>query len=299
MNNETLDSPKPAPHGESRFWSVLMLGLLVALVALGIGMNYGMTAFEPESGRYRQWQTLLGVIVTLGIFSILYKENPVFRFLEHIFIGLATGFSAVFLWFNFVEPKWFIPMMPESLVQGTRYNAPADVTQGQWWLFFALLVGLLFFTVYVPRLAWMNRLAIGMVMGFSAGLGLQMFIGLIGPQLTSSFKPPITHYNTGEPIPAGMPFDANNIRIADSDWYVHPFAIVFIVILVCTLAYFIFSVEQRKGWIRKPANAGRYFLMITLGSIFGTTVMGRFSLLIARFEFVIASVQGWWHALVK
>jgi len=297
MNNETTESPKPAPvGGESRLWSVLMLGLLTALLVIGILMNRDMTSFEPEGARYRQWQTLLGVIVTLGIFSILYKENPVFRFLEHIFIGLATGFSAVFLWFNFVEPKWFVPMMPKTLIHKTQYHAAG---QGQWWLFFALLVGLLFFSVYVPRLAWMNRLILGVIMGFFAGLGLQMFIGLIGPQITSSFKPPVTRYNPGEPVPAGMPFDANNLRIGDSHWYLHPFAIVFIVVLVCTLAYFIFSVEQRKGWIRKPANAGRYFLMITLGSIFGTTVMGRLSLLIARLEFVIASVQGWWHALVK
>jgi len=296
MNNEIMESPKPAPGGESRFWSVLMLGMLVALLVIGILMNRGMTTFNPEGARYRQWQTLLGVIVTLGIFSILYKENPVFRFLEHIFIGLATGFSAVFLWFNFVETKWFIPMMPKALIHKTEYHAAG---QGQWWLFFAFLIGLLFFSVYLPRLAWMNRLILGVIMGLFAGMGLQMFIGLIGPQITSSFKPPVTHYNTGEPVPAGMPFDANNIRIGDSHWYLHPFAIVFIVILICTLAYFIFSVEQRKGWIRKPANAGRYFLMITLGSIFGTTVMGRFSLLIARLEFIIASVQGWWHALVK
>ena len=33
--------------------------------------------------------------------------------------------------------------------------------------------------------------------------------------------------------------------------------------------------------------------MITLGAIFGTTVMGRFSLLIARLEFLIYTAQGW------
>ncbi len=41
--------------------------------------------------------------------------------------------------------------------------------------------------------------------------------------------------------------------------------------------------------IREPARAGRYFLMISLGAIFGTTVMGRFSLLIARLDYLLGA----------
>ena len=56
--------------------------------------------------------------------------------------------------------------------------------------------------------------------------------------------------------------------------------------LICTFAYFFFSVEHRTHLIRQPARMGRYFLMISLGAIFGTTVMGRFSLLIARLDYL-------------
>jgi len=38
---------------------------------------------------------------------------------------------------------------------------------------------------------------------------------------------------------------------------------------------------------------GRYFLMITLGVIFGTTVMSRFTLLIGRLEFMRLIFQDW------
>jgi len=286
---------KPA-DGESKWYGIILLAALALLIVLGIVMNHGTKTFDPDSpgGHYLQWRTLLGVIVTLGIFSILYRENPIYRFMEHIFIGLATGYSAMYLWFNFVEPKWFDPMMPSSLVHKTTFH---EAGQGMWWYCFALLLGLLFFSVYVPRLAWMNRLAIGIILGYVSGAALQMFIGLIAPQITSSFKPPITAYNPGKPLPAGMPFDANNLHIAGS-WYFHPFSVVFIVVLLCTMAYFFFSVEHRRNaWMRKPANTGRYLIMITLGAIFGTTVMGRLSLLIARLEFLLASVTGWWHAI--
>ena len=33
----------------------------------------------------------IGVGCTLGIYSILYKENKIYRFFEHLYIGLASG----------------------------------------------------------------------------------------------------------------------------------------------------------------------------------------------------------------
>ena len=41
---------------------------------------------------------LLGVASTLGIYSILYKENKVFRFFEHLYLGLAAGYSISAAW---------------------------------------------------------------------------------------------------------------------------------------------------------------------------------------------------------
>ncbi|MHB9026231.1 MAG: hypothetical protein ACYC7E_18995 [Armatimonadota bacterium] len=269
---QSAAQPASRPEGaDSPLWIIILLGALVLIGIADVVINKNYNALH---GR---WTTLVGVVVTLAIFSILYKDNPVFRFVEHIFVGLATGIGIVYFWVKFAKPNWYTPMMPSTLVEGG---------QGLWWFFFAFLLGLLFFSVYFPKLAWMNRFAIGVAMGWVAGAELQLFMGLLGPQLVASFRPAVSTY----PPTTGIA-DANNILIGNLWW--HPWTLISLVVLVCVLAYFFFSVEHRSHWIRRPAVAGRYLLMITLGAIFGTTVMGRFSLLIARLDFLIDAVKGW------
>lgn len=273
---------QPAQHhdgAESPVWIWILLSSIVILLVIGIVMNH-------DGKNTPTWTKLLGVLATLGIFSILYKENPVFRFLEHIFIGLATGYGVAFIWTNYLFPRWFIPMMPTSIIHKTDAH---EAGGGQWWMFFAFLLGMLFFTVYFPKIAWMNRFIFGVMMGFFAGAAFQGFMGLIAPQITASFRPPATVGYT----PTGAA-ELNNIPVG-GHIFVHLWWLIAVIVLLCTVAYFFFSIEHRSGWIRKPAVAGRYFLMISLGAIFGTTVMGRFSLLIARLDFLRDAFVGWLH----
>ena len=290
MAEETFDEPVRHEERESPIWAIVLLSALVVLIIAGLIVSHHIPAFNEDEtpAIYQQWIKVLGFITTLGIFSVLYKENPVFRFLEHIFIGLAAGYGLVVAWFEAIKPMWYTPLMPPTVIHATADQAGGG---GQWWMVFGLLIGLLFYTVYFPKLAWMNRFALIILMGMVAGAALQAFISLLGPQIVASFKAPITTYYV-----AGLPA-LNNIAVG-SVW-VHPFAIVFLVVLVCALSYFFFSLEHNAGWVRVPANTGRYFLMITLGAIFGTTVMGRFSLLIARLQFLIDTLQGWWHLVVR
>jgi hypothetical protein len=114
-------------------------------------------------------------------------------------------------------------------------------------------------------------------------------MGLVGPQLVAMFSAtPVTVYR-----PVGMPTGPNNFHLFHSGLWWHAWWLVAFIVLVCTLAYFVFSIEHKAAWIRKPANAGRYFIMITLGAIFGTTVMARFALAIERLEFLRETVMLW------
>ena len=191
----------------------------------------------------------VGAIATLGIYSILYRENPVFRFFEHVFIGVATGYGVQIVWVQIIGPKWWDPM----------------VNEGRWYWIFALLLASLFYFVYSRRLAWLNRLAIGIFMGLSAGLGLKGFVTEVMPKVAASFKPLWVPHNLAQSV--------NHV--------------IFFITLFAVMSYFFFSVEHRGRTLTSSARLGRMLLMISFGCIFGLTVMGRISLLLERLRFLL------------
>ncbi len=64
--------------------------------------------------------------------------------------------------------------------------------------------------------------------------------------------------------------------------------VIFYGILFCSMFYFFFSFEHKHPVVSKTAATGRWFLMIGFGTIFGATVMGRMTLFIGRFNFLLA-----------
>jgi hypothetical protein len=136
----------------------------------------------------------------------------------------------------------------------------------RWWWAFALVIGLMFYTVFSRRFAWMSRLALSIMMGFGAGYTFKGFIIEVGPHIEKSFKP---------------------IFVSLDAWKVGVNNAIFVAVLLCVMIYFFFSVEHRHPLIREPARLGRWLLMLTFGIVFGNTVMGRFSLFISRLDFLL------------
>lgn len=194
---------------------------------------------------------LLAAISTLAVFTVLYKENPVYRLFEHIFIGLATGYGISILWNQVLKPNWWLPMTAE----------------GKWPWIFVLVVGMMFYTIYVPRYAWMSRLLMVTLMGMAAGVAFKGFARLYIPQLASSFLPVL------KPEPPYIIL--NNL--------------VIIITIVTVMTYFFFSFEHRSRAIKGSASMGRWLLMIAFGAIFGSTVMARMALLTYRLWFLLTA----------
>src|SRR5256885_16136087 len=49
----------------------------------------------------------VAVGLTLFIFSFLYKDNPLFKLGEHLYVGISVGYSVVLAWFEvFVKQFW-------------------------------------------------------------------------------------------------------------------------------------------------------------------------------------------------
>lgn len=101
----------------------------------------------------------IGALSTIAIYSFLYKENPLFTFAEHLFLGLSVGVSMCNGW-NSIMNDAYTPI----------------VSKGQWQLLFAVLGGILLLTRFVPSISWTSRIAMGFMMGVAAGLSLNRAI---------------------------------------------------------------------------------------------------------------------------
>lgn len=202
---------------------------------------------------------LLGGLGVLGIFSLLFRENKLYRFFEHLYLGLATGYGLETTWTEVLRSQWWDPM----------------VRDGTWAWILAVPMGFMFYGIYTRRFNWMSRLIFGIFFGFAAGTIFQGFAAEYVPQVASSFKPIIPHTLTG-PAPVVHKAIVDSIN-----------NLIFIVILVCVLMYFFFAFEQNSKVVRRTALAGRWILMIALGAIFGSTIMTREALLIDRIYFVV------------
>ena len=62
----------------------------------------------------------IGAILTLGILSFLYKDNPFYKLSEAIFLGISAGYWFVSLfWQNLVPKAGWISRWPLAFVVGT------------------------------------------------------------------------------------------------------------------------------------------------------------------------------------
>jgi len=187
--------------------------------------------------------------LTLFIYSFLYKDNPFFKFGEHLYVGVSIGYTIVRIYYD---------VMLKTLVNPV-------LEQGRWHLLLPAVLGVLVLARFVPRAAWVSRIAFAFIVGFGSGVAIPRIISsFILQQVEGTFRP------FSRLVPGG-------------GWtWVQTNGVVVLVGVVATLFYFFFSIEHR-GPVYAAARIGIYFLMISFGAAFGYTVMARMSLLIGRF----------------
>lgn len=199
--------------------------------------------------------TLLGGIVTLAIFSFLYRDNPAYKMAEHIAVGLSVGFLVVTYYYNVFKPKLWDNVLFDGQLD---YLIP---------LFF----GLILFTRFIPKIGWLSRWAIAFYIGGFSGVAIpQTLEGRVLAQTEASIRSLVS-------------IDATNTSFRN---ILSSLDAVFLVVgTIACLVFFFFSVEQ-KGGVGRFAYFGRLCIMAGFGASFGYTVMARVSLLIGRVQFL-------------
>lgn len=195
----------------------------------------------------------IGAFLTLMIFSFLYRDNPLYKFAEHLFVGVANGYYIVYYWHNALVPNLFEPLSAGEVI----YVVP-------------LLLGLMYFTRFIPKVSWLVRIPIGFMIGWGAGISIPAYFqAFLLKQLEGTI---VTPRSFVEPL-------------------IGVWGIISLIGVVSTIVYFYFS-KEHKGALKPVARLGIIFIMIGFGASFGYTVMARVSLLIGRIQFLLGPWLG-------
>ena len=198
----------------------------------------------------------IAALLTLGIFSFLYKDNPFYKFCESLFVGVSAGY-----WFVTTFWQVFMPKLADNLVAGRFYYI------------IGAIFGVMMLLRLVPKIGWISRWSLALVVGTTAGLYFTRYLvsnGMIQVQNTI-----IPLYVKGNP--------AQTIG-----------NLVIVIGTFSGLIYFFFS-KEHKGAFGGLAKLGIWFLMLSFGASFGYTVMSRMSLLIGRMDYLLGTWLGLIH----
>lgn len=235
---------------------------------------------NPAVVGWPQATIFIAGISTLAIFSFLYRENPLYRFFEHFYIGIATGLGIVLGFKNFLWPNILVPLLGLDIItfpDGTR-----SAEYNPWLLLYgmALFFGLFYYFSYSRRYGWLSKLVIGFSLGIGGGLAFKSFFSEWIPQIQSSFKPLVV-------LTCSEGACAVDYRQTFENW-------VFVFAFISVMYYFFFSFKRTTRVGAGVAQTGRLLLMVCFGAFFGSTVMARMALLVERVNFLLTD---WWSAL--
>jgi hypothetical protein len=208
----------------------------------------------------------IGALLTIGIFSFLYGDNPFYKFCEALFIGVSAGYWFVTLFWTVFVPKLLgnIQVAINTFLSKGLYAGVADYTH--WSYIFGGILGFMMLLRLFPKIGWISRWSLGFVVGTTSGYYFITYLVSNGLKQVEKSIVPFTSIGN----------------------------IVLIVGTFCGLIYFFFS-KEHKGAFGGLAKIGIWFLMISFGASFGYTVMSRMSLLIGRMDYLF----GTWLGLIR
>lgn len=199
----------------------------------------------------------VAVFVTLMVLSFLYKENPFYRLAEYVFIGLSSGYVFAAALRLFINQA----LSPIFVDGSLEFIVP-------------VALGALFYTQFTKKYSLLYRLPLSLAIGYGLGITIwSVMQAYFVRQITATMLPLFT---------------GNLLTTLDN--------LVLVVGTILSLSYFILSREQTGKW-GTVTRIGKYFILITLGAVFGSTVQGRMQIIIQRIQFLTGDPAFPWRAL--
>ena len=209
----------------------------------------------------------VGFALTILVFSYILGDNPLFRFCLQIFVGVATGFAAVVVFYNVILYQLIIPFLQNPL--------------GSLQLLVPLAAGLwLLVTKASPRLTPFGSPPVAYLVGAGAATAVGgAVLGTLLPQAGTSAS--LLDFQSAQA--SGMDAGAYFIR-----------GLIILVGTVTTLLFFHYGTRSRQDqpaerprWIQDLGQVGLVFIAITFGVLFVGVYAAALTALIERMNFLI------------
>jgi len=226
--------------------------IFIAFLFIFATINIYLFVSGSLSADWSGFGTFIAAGITLSLYSFLYKDNPLFKFAENLYVGVAAAYT--------LNQIWYTVLLADVVEPLSKLDSES---MGNLWLIVPTLLGIFMLTQLASaKFSWLSRIAFAFVVGLGAGLAIPR---TISANLLAQIQP------TMGPITADM---------AGFNLF------IILVGVVTVLVYFFYSVEH-TGPVGVASKTGIWFLMISFGASFGYTIMARLSLLIGRVGFLL------------
>lgn len=189
----------------------------------------------------------IGALLTLAYFSFLIKENRFFRFAEASVIGTAGG--------NLV-------VVAITTLRGSLFE---PLIHGKYLYIIPLILGILLFTRYYKKYAYLTRYPVALILGVGVALGIR---GTIDATIVGQTRGVIM-----------LGFPTGNVFTTVNNF-------LMIIATLTTLCVFFFTFRTGTKFLYVQ-RIGRLFIMVAIGGILASQMFGQFSILIARIKFLL------------
>lgn len=253
--------------------------ILFAVICLLFVVSWILKSMSGESENYilDGFLVTFAAFLTLAIMSFLYKDNPYYKFAEHLFVGVSAAY-----WMCMGFWSTIVGNLVPRISRGMSEFFEVQYIEGDYNFFFVIpiIFGLLLLMRLAPKGGWLSRWPLAFIVGTTAGLNFIRYLRSdFIKQVSATIMPVLVDWQG-----IGSFFDNLSLNASGQLVLIMTNFVIFVGVFT-GIIYFYFS-KEHTGAFGKASRVGIWILMVTFGASFGYTVMGRISLLVGRITFL-------------
>ncbi len=206
----------------------------------------------------------IGFLFTVLVFSYLLGDNPFFRLVVHVFIGVSAAYVAIITVNNVLIPRLILPLISDSNEERL--------------LSILLIIPSLFLLLKATPFRKAGNWTVAILVGIGAATAIGGAItGTLFPQILGTINA----------------VDLDSAAFLTRPWSQFLNGFLVVIGTITTLIYFHFGTkltpgqaQQRTRFIEIISKVGKLFLAVTFGTLYAGVYLAALAALVERLSFV-------------